>query len=715
MERRGIIADLSAGKRKSCRLSIDAIHECGTYSLLSAPKSPLLFGMNLRRLHRRLAVLMSLAGLVAFAGGAGFEPISAFLAAIALTTALFWQPGHELSTRLERVWLPLATVLVVRALGHVFFIRDDIVIPVVDLLLVLLAAEALRSLDAPNDLRLYALSFALILASTAYRPGIVFLLAFIGYVVLATLALTVGHVRRRAEQYHVREVPLSRGLLMTTGVLSGVVFMVAAFVFVTFPRVSRGWAGRGEQLATSIAGFSDQISIGQYGSRILGNPEIVLRVEFPNGAPSDLASLHWHGRSYDHFDGVRWTRTEQIPPSSAPRQWYRDSWSQAVVRHKIFAAPLDVRVLFSLHPVLDIDSENGIQPLFDNAGDYIYWGSGAPVYTVTTPAAPPPPGALRTANRGFTPSADHYLQLPSIDHRIRALADSLTNRYDNRYDRVVAIRDWLKTFEYTRDLPATAEEATLEHFLFERQAGHCEYFSTAMVVLLRSIGVQARNVNGFLGGQWSQFGDYLVVTQNEAHSWVEVWFQGYGWITFDPTPARASEGDLVTSWFWPGRILLDGLQHRWSKWVLDYGTDEQAGVFAGLFSRDPEAAPSGTNSAASHLIRLLGGTLLVMMLIGGFAWAQRGTPRRKITPPTRMYLQLRAACARAGLGVRSSTTPLALIDKVKLDRSSAGRPAERIVNLYLRSRYGRQPLGASELREMREALGTARRMLRARA
>ncbi|MDH3425009.1 MAG: hypothetical protein OEN00_18560, partial [Gemmatimonadota bacterium] len=114
--------------------------------------------MNLRRFHRRLAVLMSLSGLVAFAGGAGFEPASAFLAAVALVTAFFWHPDAELSARLERIWLPLATILVLRALFHVVLVREDIVIPVVDLLLLLLAAEALRSLDAPNDLRLYALS-----------------------------------------------------------------------------------------------------------------------------------------------------------------------------------------------------------------------------------------------------------------------------------------------------------------------------------------------------------------------------------------------------------------------------------------------------------------------------------------------------------------------------------------------------------------------------
>jgi hypothetical protein len=359
--------------------------------------------MNLRRFHRRLAVLMGLAGLMAFAGGAGFEPLSASLAAVALVTALFWHPDPELSQRLERVWLPLATVLVARALFHVFLVRDDVVIPVVDLLLLLLAAEALRSLDAPNDLRLYALSFALILASTAYRPGIVFLIAFVAYVVLATLALMVGHVRRKAERHGVREVPLARGFLGTTALLSSVIMLVAIFVFVTFPRVSQGWSGRGETLATSIAGFSDEISIGEHGATILGNPEIVLRVEFPDGEPAAVSSLHWRGRSYDRFDGVRWTRSDALPPSSAPTAWYRDRWSPQMIRQRVYGSPLDVRVLFALHPAVDFRTESSIQPLFDNAGDYLYWGSGAPVYTVLSAAARPPADSLRAVERRVQP------------------------------------------------------------------------------------------------------------------------------------------------------------------------------------------------------------------------------------------------------------------------------------------------------------------------
>jgi transglutaminase-like putative cysteine protease len=667
--------------------------------------------MNLRLMHRRLAVLMGLAGLVAFAGGAGFEPISTILAAAALLTGLFWHPDPKVSLRLERVWLPLATILVVRALFHVFVVRDDVVIPVVDLLLLLLAAEALRSLDAPNDIRLYALSFALILASTAYRPGVLFLVAFVAYVGLSTLALTVGLVRRKAERHAVREVPIGRGLVLTTGMLSGVILLIAMAVFVTFPRVSQGWAGRGEVLATSIAGFSDQISIGEHGSTIAGNPEIVLRVEFPSGVPENVDNLRWRGRSYDRFDGVRWTRSSDMAPSGGPTQWYQERWDQNVIEQKIYGSPLDVRVLFALHPALGFDAENGIQPLFDNAGDFVYWGSVAPVYTALSPASPPTPDELRDARRGYAPADRFFLQIPRLDPRIVELADSLTEGLDNRYDRAIAIERYLREFAYTRDLPATAAETSLEHFLFERQAGHCEYFSTAMVMLLRSAGIPARNVNGFLGGQWSPFGEYLVVTQNEAHSWVEVWFPGFGWVTFDPTPPGSAATAAVATWFWPGRIFFDGLQHRWNKWVLDYSVDSQVGIFSSLFApREQQAADGDTSSAVAR--NYWGVGLVVLLLLVGWSWAK--SDRSRSTPTTAMYLQLRSACARAGMAVAPGLTPLALAQHVRRERASAAGPTDRVVDLYLRARYGGERLGDSDLREMRQALKETRRLLRER-
>lgn len=671
--------------------------------------------MNLRLLHRRLAVLMGIAGLVAFAGGAGFEALTAGLAFVGLVAGLFWHPDPERSRKLERLWIPVATVLVVRALFHVFVIRGDVVIPVVDLLLLLMVAEALRALEAPNDLRIYALSFALVLAATAYRPGLLFLLGFVSYVGLATLALLVGHLRRGAERHGIREVPLGRGLLTTTVALSGVVLLVAGVVFLTFPRVSQGFSGRGETVATSIAGFSEEVSIGQHGSTIQGSPEIVLRVEFPEGAPAEIGSLRWRGRSYDRFDGVRWTRSRSLPPASPPRDWYRRRWEGPLIEQRIFGAPLDSRVLFALHPAVDIDAD-GIQPLIDNAGDFVYWGSGAPTYTAFAPSLPPSAETLRAAEGGYAPSDRYFLQLPALDGRVRALADSLTQGLDNRYDRVVAIQRYLRSFGYTRELPATASQTSLEYFLFQRREGHCEYFSTAMVMLLRSVGIEARNVNGFMGGQWSQFGNYLVVTQNEAHSWVEVWFPSYGWVTFDPTPAGNGGGSATATWFWPGRILLDGMQHRWSKWVLDYGADEQTGLlsrWSGFMTGASASSSSPDPAAPSPGVP----TLLILGALGlaaGAGWMWRTRDRRRLGPAARAYLALRVACARAGLVLTPGVTPTQLLVRLRNECPAAVEPAERVVDLYLRSRWGGEPLGESDLRTLKAASGRARAVLRRR-
>lgn len=670
--------------------------------------------MRLARLHRRLAVSMGLAGLLAFAAGAGFQPISALLAGVALLCALFWQPSRALSLRLEPIWLPVAALLVVRALWHVFLIGDDVVIPVVDLLLLLMCAEALRSLDAPNDARLYALSFALLLASTAYRPGVIFAAAFVAFVALACVTLTVGHLRRKAERHGIVDPPVDRALIGATAGLGTVVLGMSAIVFVAFPRVSRGWAGRGELPVVSVAGFSDEVSIGEFGSQIYENPQIVLRVEFPDGRPADASKLYWRGRSYDRFDGIRWSRSFPLPPANAPADWYRQRWEPPMVRQRIFAAPLESKVLFALHPVLRIDADRRTQPLFDNAGDFIYWGAAAPEYTAWSMSGPPSADELRAVGEdGYYPGRTRYLQLPrggdtAAFHR---LADSLTAGATTRYDRVAAVERYLRTFRYTLELPRTAQQARLEYFLFERKAGHCEYFSTAMVVLLRTLGIQAREVNGFRGGQWSQFGDYLAVTQNEAHSWVEVWFPDFGWVTFDPTPGGAANSTMPTAWFWPGRFLFDAIQHRWNKWVLDYSLETQGSFLDRLRRWGENELGQPLANPESEGERLWWAVAAVVVALGGAAWAFR---RRGQNRPfeTRAYLRLVEACRRAGIAPTGTVAPLELIEELERRGHPAAGPARRVVDLYLRARFGALPLAEAERRAVADALGSARTLLR---
>jgi hypothetical protein len=145
--------------------------------------------------------------------------------------------------------------------------------------------------------------------------------------------------------------------------------------------------------------------------------------------------------------------------------------------------------------------------------------------------------------------------------------------------------------------------------------------------------------------------------------------------------------------------------------VLDYNVESQLGIFAGLFAERQIEATENTGSPVDTR-SWLGAGLIVLVLVGGYAWARR--TRLRTPPTTSMYLQLRVACAKAGLAVAPGLTPLALAQRVRRERSAAGAPVERVVDLYLRARYGGEDLGDWELREMREALRATRHLLRDR-
>ena len=118
------------------------------------------------------------------------------------------------------------------------------------------------------------------------------------------------------------------------------------------------------------------------------------------------------------------------------------------------------------------------------------------------------------------------------------LARTLTASATNNYDRAAAIQSYLRNnFQYTLDPPDIEPEDPVGSFLFRSKSGYCEYFAAAMAVMLRTLNVPSRLVNGFQTGSYNRIGKDFVVRARDAHSWVEVYFTGYGWIPFDPTPA----------------------------------------------------------------------------------------------------------------------------------------------------------------------------------
>ncbi|HYR09807.1 MAG TPA: transglutaminaseTgpA domain-containing protein [Longimicrobium sp.] len=672
--------------------------------------------MSTALLHRRLTAAMALSALMALMAGAGASP-ALLLTAAALGVATFRLPPPEWSVWIERASRFVILGLCAWMLYVAFALGQDFMPAVMAMLLFLLAAESLRAVDAKNDARLYLLSFALLLAATAYYPGLGFALSFIAFIVLSTLALMVGYLRRQSERFGMPGVRLGRRMMITIAAFSGVILLISASLFVLFPRLPRQWNVQGRRGGgETMAGFSDQVRLGQHGGRIVPNPEVAFRVEFTDGVPPQTENLYWRGRSFDRFDGEQWTRSRGVVAPLLPPSVYGRRWGGPIRRMRIFGGPPEADVLFGNHPLMYVQPRSAIRVFQDYTGDVRYSGTDAPVYTTTSAGPRPTERALRTSDVPDGPLTRPYLQLPDrLDPRIQRLADSLTAGQTTRIERVRAIeRHFASGFAYTLELPRTARDATLEGFLFRRRAGHCEYYSTAMAVLLRAAGIPARNVTGFLGGEWNGFGDYLAVTGNDAHSWVEVWMGQMGWVPFDPTPP--GRADLVAAetedgWLWPAALWFDGLEYHWFKWVLDYNLEKQLGLFSrvgDLFSRDDRrGSDAGGAGGAGRGVAVV----IALGVLGALLWNARRWRHVRLTEETRTYLALRRAYVRAGLD--GGGGPLDFAERLASGRAPGAGPAAELVRLYLRARFGREDIGDVGRARMRRLLDDARAELRA--
>jgi hypothetical protein len=186
-----------------------------------------------------------------------------------------------------------------------------------------------------------------------------------------------------------------------------------------------------------------------------------------------------------------------------------------------------------------------------------------------------PPAELRKAPSSYPDFVRQtYLQLPPLDPRIQQLAEQVTAGSRNEFDKALSIEQYLMAhYSYTLDLSGPRAEDPLANFLFVRRSGHCEYFASAMTVMLRAVGIPARYVTGFLPGQYNDLGGDYIIRESDAHTWVEVYFPSYGWITFDPTPGGGA--DQHHGMFDRLSLYWDWFQFAWGEWVINYDFSHQ--------------------------------------------------------------------------------------------------------------------------------------------
>ncbi len=561
-------------------------------------------GFDLPKLHKNgTYALVTLALLSLWTGGA-FAPAIGVGLALALIVSWFWERPRIDPDRFGRWWTAL-TVCVIGLLVYLLGFTSMGVVQVgVYLILYLTTAKLFQRSRLDDDLQLLALSFLLMAAATAFNEDLLFGLLFALYVLIGVVIFAVYHLRRQLEENARRggrrvKNLFGVGYLSLLTAMAVVCFAASVAFFFLFPRLGFGFFAQKSREGLQMSGFSESVDLGSHGT-IKTDNTVVMRVQFPEGRPKQDGPLYWRGISFDHYDGVGWSaaemrETRSLPPDSASNYNLRrySGGPEELVRQDIYLEPINSNVIFTLHPAITVslaDKDKGV-PVFirnrgfsiDEGGVLRYHGAGkiGVQYAAESWGGPFPTADMRTwarlEGRDRLPTRIHgaYTQLPEANPRVRRLAEQITAGLDNDYDRTVAIVDHLRqNYAYTTTLPDPGAEPPLDAFLFTHKRGHCEFFSTALVILLRSIGIPARSVNGFMGGKWNEYDDFLAVRNADAHSWAEVWFGPYDWVGFDATPPAADVSDQEA--FMDGVVrLYDSLKFRWIKYVIEYDLETQ--------------------------------------------------------------------------------------------------------------------------------------------
>ncbi|MFB6298212.1 MAG: transglutaminaseTgpA domain-containing protein [Salinirussus sp.] len=277
----------------------------------------------------------------------------------------------------------------------------------------------------------------------------------------------------------------------------------------------------------SLLGPSDGSRTRLGGPISPGEPTVAFVVRAETGA-------YWRVGSYDRYTGTGWTRDRGDRPTAPTAADGRRLVQQIVAERGFDAGGLPA----AWRPTAVRRGPAGlaVEPDGRLRGDAAIRSGEA--YTVTSRLPTTDPASLRRAT-GDDPAAvaSHYARVPGdVPDRVRRLAANVTAGTETRYGSAVAVEQWLERNKRYSLNASAPESEFVDSFLFEMERGYCEYFASAMVVLLRSQDVPARYVTGYTAGQPTGNGTYVVRSMN-AHAWVEVYFPGEGWVTFDPTPA----------------------------------------------------------------------------------------------------------------------------------------------------------------------------------
>jgi transglutaminase-like putative cysteine protease len=477
--------------------------------------------------------------------------------------------------------------------------------------------------------------------------------------------------------------------------------MVVLFILV--PRVAPLWS---LDLSESSAqtGISDRITPGDIAN-LSRSSALAFRVSFEQGVPA-MNQLYWRGLILNHYDGKTWSRGKVNTDEVRRVNWNRSGGGVdkrlfevkgAPLHYRIFQQPTDQSWLFTLAVA---DSQNAqigrtqdyrlikrgkINQLFSyDAWSYLD-------YRISTTLSPW--------------ERLESLQLPGAGDpltRERATQWRLESADDRAYIQKVLNGFRSDPFIYTLR-PPTLSGDRIDRFLFETRRGFCSHYAGAFVFMMRAAGIPARIVAGYLGGEYNELGEYLLVHQFDAHAWTEVWLQSEGWVRIDPTAAvspdrvelgieqaLASERSFLDNSFFAAaryravpligriRLALDYMNYRWNLMVVGYDEKRQSELLKN-FVGDISLQKLGLLLVGAVLLSLL---ILIVLLLGGRTGKSRN-------PLVRRYLKFCRKMARRGMPRAPGESPVDYQMRLSGRWPHRAAELEALTQLYSKACYSR--------------------------
>jgi transglutaminase-like putative cysteine protease len=535
--------------------------------------------------------LLVLSGFGTLAATGGLDLPAVALVGMALTLR-----GYQLLKRQEFViperWTTLLTLIYVLIyLADYFFLSRSFLAATVHLVLFTMVVRLFSLQKTRDHYTLAVLSFLMVLASAVLTVGSVFLFSFAIFLLVAVVTFVLMEMRHSvsAEQTHAQDprvtFPSQRmvyGLVAIAPVLMLMIMAGSFLIFFMLPRISSRYLSAYTPTSDVSTGFTDRIQLGRIG-QIQQSSAVVMHIEIQNDTRG-VYDLKWRGIALSNFNGSEWSNSDdQIRLQPASDGSYRLApllkphgaapLTGRSIHYHVLMEPLGTNVFFLAEKPQSLQG-NFRQVTMDGGGAVYDLDTDHPItrYDADSQLGEVDSDDLRLSPNTAPAGMEKYLELqPPPDGRIPKLAEEITTKAPSNYDKAVALEQYLSThFGYTLELPHSPSKDPVANFLFERKKGHCEYFASSMAVMLRSLHIPSRIITGFRGGEFNDLTGQYIVRASDAHSWVEAYFPGSGWISFDPTPA----GNAPAGWS-RMQLYIDAAASFWREWIINYDVGHQ--------------------------------------------------------------------------------------------------------------------------------------------